>query len=86
MASTGSLSPLFQLKSSLLGPENLLDPWHLGLSRGYHQFPLSHSYTPPFKFLILCTSPPSSPISELLPLSLLDPSLPLFTEIIFFPF
>ena len=60
------LSPLcwvFQLMSSLLGPGNLLGPWHLGLSSGYPQFPIPHCYTPLFKFLTLCTSP----LSPLLP-------------------
>ena len=81
------LSPLswvFLLKSSLLGPGNLLGPWHLGLSSGYCQLPHSNSYIPTFKFLTLFTSPPSPPISELPPsfppihLSLPAPSLPLF--------
>ena len=80
------LSPLcwvFWLMSSLLGPGNLLGPWHLGLSSGYSQFPFPHCYTATFKLLTLCTSPPSPPISELPflfpapPLSLLDLSLPL---------
>jgi hypothetical protein len=39
-----SLWPLkqivFPLISSLLGPGNLLGPWHLGLSNGYPQFPI----------------------------------------------
>ena len=51
--------------SSLLGPGNLLGPWHLRLSSGYPQFPLPHCYTPPFKFLTLCTSPLSPSISEM---------------------
>jgi hypothetical protein len=81
---------VFGLMSFLLGPGNLLDPWHLELSRGYPQFP--HCYTPTFKFMILCTSSPSSPICELAffypphpTLSLPDPSLPLLSGITFFP-
>ena len=64
------LSPLcwvFELMFSLLGPGNLLGPWHLGLPSGYSQFPFPHCYTPPFKLLTLCTSPPSTPTSELVP-------------------
>jgi len=48
------LSPLcwvFRLMSSLLGPGNLLGPWHLGLSSGFPQFPTPHCYTPLFSFL-----------------------------------
>jgi hypothetical protein len=54
------LSPLcwvFQLLSSQLGHGSLLLSWHLRLSSGYPQFPIPHSYKPPFKFLTLCTSP-----------------------------
>ena len=50
---------------------NILGPWYLGLSSGYYQLQLPHCYTPTFKFLTICTSPPSSPISEL---TLLCPS------------
>ena len=48
------LSPLcwvFQLISSLLGPGNLLGPWHLGLFSGYPQFPIPYCYTSLFNFL-----------------------------------
>ena len=79
------LSPLcwvFHLMSPLLGPGNLLGSWHLGLSSGYTQVPLSHCYSSPFKFLILCAYPHlllylNCPpfLSSLLSLS--DPSLPL---------
>ena len=57
------LSPLcwvFQLMSSLLGPGNLLLPWHLGLSSGYSQFPIPHCYIFLFNFLTLCTFFPVS--------------------------
>ena len=64
----------FWLKSSLLGTGKVLVPWHVGLSSGYPQ-------------LTLCTSPPSTPISELAPffippcpLSFPDPPLPLLTR------
>jgi hypothetical protein len=74
------LSPLcwvFQLMSSLLGPGDLLLPWHLGLSRGYTQFPIPDCYTPLFNFLAICTSLPS-PLTPCptppFPLSLLSPS------------
>ena len=88
------LSPLcwvFQLMSSLLGPGNLLGPWHLGLSSDCPQFHLPHCYIPPFKFLILCTSHQSPPISDLAllflsPSSLPDPSLPLLPKDYFYSF
>jgi hypothetical protein len=54
------LSPLcwlFWLKSSLLGPRNLLGSWHLGLSSRYSQFPFPHYYTLTFKFLTLSVLP-----------------------------
>jgi hypothetical protein len=60
---------VFRLMSSLLGSGTLSGPWHLRLSSGSLQFPLPHCYTPPFKFLILCTSPPS-PVSEPAPFPL----------------
>ena len=47
---------LFQLMPPLLAPGSFLFSWHLGLSVGYPQFPISHCYTPPFNFLTLCTS------------------------------
>ena len=83
------LSPLcwvFWLMSSPSGPENLLLPWHLGLSSGYPQFPIPHCYTPPFNFLTLCTDPaplffPPPPF----PLPLPGPSCPLSSVIILFP-
>jgi len=80
---------VFWLKSAILGPGNLLGPWHLGLSSGYPHFPLLHCYTPTFKFLTLCTSPLSPPLLNCpLPLPLLSPSqIPLFLnfpEIILF--
>jgi hypothetical protein len=53
----------FWLMSSQLSVGSFLDPWHLGLSSGYPQFP-PHCYTPPYKLLTLCTSSPSPPISE----------------------
>jgi len=77
--------------SSLLGPGDLLGPWNLGIFSGYYQFPLPHCYTPTFKFLTLCTSPLSPPMSELVPLfpspsfSFLDPSLPLLPRDYFLP-
>ena len=52
---------------SLLGPGNLLDLWHLGLSSGYPYLPLPHCYTPPPNFLTLCTPPSSHPVCELVP-------------------
>jgi hypothetical protein len=73
------LSPLcwiFELMSSLLGPVNLLGLWHLGLSNSYPQIPFPHSFTPTFKFLTFCTSPPSSPLSELAPHFFSPSSLP----------
>ena len=66
---------VFWLLSSLLGPGKLLGPWHLGLSGGYPQFLLPHCYTPPFKILILCTSPLFPPISEPAP-PFLSPTTP----------
>ena len=66
------LSPLcsvFQLMSSLLGPENLLLPWHLGLSSSYPQFPIPHCYTPLFNFLTICTSSSLFPHLILAPFS-----------------
>ena len=77
--------------SSLLGSGNLLGPWHLRLYSGYTQFPLPNGYRPPFKWLSLCSSSPSPPISEPEPplpptlLSLPDPSLLLLPNILFFP-
>jgi len=82
----------FQVMSSLLFPGKLLGHLHLGLYSGYLQVPLPYCYIPTCKFLILCNSPPSPPVSESDPLhfstppfSLPDPSLLLFLEIIFFP-
>lgn len=77
--------------SSLWGPGNLFGSWHLGLSSGYPWTPLSHCYTL-FKFLTLCTTPLSPPISEpalplasaLSPVSLPDLLPSLFSVIIFF--
>jgi hypothetical protein len=80
------LSPLcwaFWLKSSLLGPGNLLGLQHQELSSGYLWVHLPHCYTPTLKFLTHCTSPylftyliqPS--FFPLPPLSFPDLSLPL---------
>jgi hypothetical protein len=97
LVSTGSISPWLGISAKVLPVEplgNLLGPWHLGLFSGYPLFSLSlsHYYTPTFKFLTLCTSPPSPPLSKLAPFSLpllapLPPrSLSLyFPEIILFP-
>ena len=82
---------VFRLMSSLLGSGNLLGPWHLRLYSGYTQFPLPNGYRPPFKWLSLCSSSPSPPISEPEPplpptlLSLPDPSLLLLPNILCFP-
>jgi hypothetical protein len=81
---------VFWLMSSLLGPGNLLLPWHLRLSSGYPQFPIPHCYTPPFKSLIISTSLPTPPTADLFPLfplpplSLPGPFLPLPPGIILF--
>jgi hypothetical protein len=61
------LSPLcwvFQLMSFLLGPGNLLLPWHLGLCSGSPQFPIPHCYIFLFNFLTLCTSFLSLPVPD----------------------
>ena len=86
-----SLYWVFWLKSSLLGPGNLLGSWPLGLSSGYPKFAFPHYYTPPFKFLT-CIFLPSllpylnwSPFPPPTHLSLLDPFLFYFPEIIIFP-
>jgi hypothetical protein len=42
--STGSISPLFLLKSSPFGPGSFSHPWHLVLSSGYLRFPVPHYY------------------------------------------
>jgi hypothetical protein len=55
---------VFWLMSLPLLPRNLLLPWHLGLSSGYHQLPTSHCYRILFDFLTLCTSLLSHPISN----------------------
>ena len=65
-----SLCWVFHLMSSPLGYDSLLLSWHLGLSSGYPQFPISHCYTPLFNFLTLCTStlsPLASDPAQLLP-------------------
>jgi hypothetical protein len=67
-----SLKVLFHLSwvfgpiSSLLGPGQLWVPviWDFLV---VNPSSLPNSYTPPFKFLIPCTSSPSPPISELGP-------------------
>ena len=48
---------LFGLMSALLGPGSFLVPLHLKHSSWHSKFLLHHCYIPPFKFLILCTSP-----------------------------
>jgi len=85
MVSTGSISPLLGISAKVL-PVRSWEALGSLASNGY-----LHCYTPTFKFLILCTSPPSPPIFELspFPLSLFSPSqIPLslyFPEIILFP-
>jgi hypothetical protein len=77
---------VFWLISSLFSPRNLLGPCHLAPSRGYPPFHIRHWYTPPFKFLTLCSSPLSPSASDpgslflypsTLPPRSLDPSTPL---------
>ena len=87
------LSPVcwvFWLMSSLLGPRNLLGPWHLELFTGYPQFPFSYCYSIPFKFLTVHTSPSPLYLNQLPlfpppPLSFSNLSLPQHPEIIFLP-
>jgi hypothetical protein len=55
----------------------ILGPRPLELSSVYPQLSLPHCYTPPFKFLTLCTSPLSHSKSE---------SLPLYSLTLFPPF
>jgi hypothetical protein len=87
------LSPfcwIFWLMSSMLGPGNLSFPWYLGLSSGYHKFPIPHCYIFLFSFLTFCplpsfpTTDPAHPFPSP-PLSLPGPSLPLPPGIILFP-
>lgn len=52
---------VFQLISSQLGPGSSLFSWHLGLSGGYPQFPISHCSISLFNFLTLGISHPFFP-------------------------
>jgi hypothetical protein len=75
MVSTDSLLPLLGI-SSLLDLGSLLLSWHLGNAGGYPQVPISHCYTPLFKFLTLCISSQSPLIPD--PVPLFSHSPPLF--------
>jgi hypothetical protein len=94
MVSTGSISPFWVFKlmsSSPMGPENLLYPWHLGLSGGYPQVPhpplLHTSVQFPDLLYFFCLLPHliMSPVFYPPPLSLPGPSLSLSSVIILFP-